>query len=789
MAHPVIFGRFYAWRGGLWMLWLTLALTTAVLFGEAPPPQNITPIGEARIDANGDHVPDRLGESVTVAGRASVGTGVLHRERLEAFIQDDTGGIQLFGYRFGELFEAGDRVVVTGVIDQHRGQTQLTDMKYEVDRRRPEIPQPVEVTISQAHSEEYEGRLVRVRGRITNKRRNRGGEYLVINDPGRSDDVVMVFVSDFHVPTVSFDTCSLGDYVDVTGVLGQFDFTEPYSEYYQIRPRSPEDIRPIGFTGVFYRRALIIGTVVFLSAVLWVVALQMQVRRRTRQLSETEQQLVSIFDSIDEAVYVSDPHTYEVLFANQALRDRFGDVIGEKCHQAFQALETPCGFCTNDRIFGENAGKTYIWEFRNKRNQRWYHCIDRAIRWPDGRMARCELAIDITDRKRLEEEFAQSQKMEAIGRLAGGIAHDFNNLLTAVSGYSQLLLGRLRDEGIRNDVNEIKKAADRAAALTRQLLAFSRRQILQPKVLDLNAEVVEMEKMLPRVFGEDIELVTALDPDLKCVKADPTQIEQVIINLALNARDAMPRGGRLTVRTENVDLDEEFARTHPPTEPGPYVMLAVSDSGCGMDEETLSHVFEPFFTTKPVGQGTGLGLSTVYGIVKQSGGYIWASSEPDEGTTFGVYLPPVSDVAEAPESETLPAEVSPGKETILLAEDEDAVLNLVSRVLRQGGYTVLEAASAEEALGVYERTDDEVHLLLTDVVLPGIDGHELAQRLIPEQPDMEVLYMSGYTRIAIMRRGAIGPETHFIQRPFSPDALVQKVREVLDAAASVHRNG
>jgi signal transduction histidine kinase len=380
-----------------------------------------------------------------------------------------------------------------------------------------------------------------------------------------------------------------------------------------------------------------------------------------------------------------------------------------------------------------------------------------------------------------QEQLTQARKMEAIGRLAGGIAHDFNNLLTVLIGRSQLLLRRLgAQDPIRSDIELMEQTADRAADLTRQLLAFSRKQVLQPAVLDLNAVVTNMAEMLRRLIGEDIALVTALDPTLGSVKADPGQIEQLVMNLVANARDAMAKGGRLTLETANAELDGVYARHHVDVHPGPHVMLAVSDTGIGMTPETQAHIFEPFFTTKGPGVGTGLGLATVYGIVKQSGGHIWVYSEPERGTTFRIYLPRVEEAIDplAPRPD-LP-ERTQGHETILLVEDELAVRNLVRDVLRARGYTVLEAQHGREALLICERHSGPIHLLLTDVVMPEMSGRELVNRLAPRRPTMSVIYMSGYTDTAVAQDGVLDAGTTFLQKPFTPAALARKIRQVLD---------
>lgn len=392
--------------------------------------------------------------------------------------------------------------------------------------------------------------------------------------------------------------------------------------------------------------------------------------------------------------------------------------------------------------------------------------------------------FDITEQKRLEEQFLQAQKMEAVGRLAGGVAHDFNNMLVVITGYSELLLQRDPPdiERLHQYAGEIHKAGERAAGLTRQLLAFSRKQMLQLEVLDLNEVVTTMEKMLRRLIGEDVELISKLASELGQVKADPGQLEQVLMNLAINARDAMPDGGTLIIETANVELDELYTRQYLEVTPGSYVMMAVSDTGIGMDRETLSHVFEPFFTTKAQGKGTGLGLATVYGIIKQSGGHIGVYSELSVGTTLKVYLPRLKDAIEpVKELSPLQTETLSGTETILVVEDETLVRQIVSEILTEGGYTVLKAVNGSEALQLYQQYPGPIHLLLTDMVMPGgFNGRELAKRLQQMYPGLKVLYMSGYTDNAIASQG-LDTEIYFLQKPFTALTLERKVREVLNA--------
>jgi signal transduction histidine kinase len=400
----------------------------------------------------------------------------------------------------------------------------------------------------------------------------------------------------------------------------------------------------------------------------------------------------------------------------------------------------------------------------------------------EGKEAWLLLATDVTEKRSLEAQLFQSQKMESMGRLAGGVAHDFNNLLGVISGYGELLHKRVRgDPRLRRYAEDIVKAAQRAAGLTGQLLAFSRRQVLQPKVLDLNSVVGETETMLRRVIGEDVQLVTVFDDRLGAVKADPGQMEQVLMNLAVNARDAMPKGGRLTIETGNVQLDRTYAQQHPGVAPGRYVMLAVSDTGHGIAPEVKARIFEPFFTTKEPGRGTGLGLATVHGIVKQSDGHVWVYSEPGHGTTFKIYLPAADEVAAEDAADAVEPELPRGSETVLLVEDEGSLRELVRECLEALGYTILEARHGAEALTVCEGHADDIHVLMTDVVMPGMSGRELGERLRALRPELRVLYMSGYTDDAVVLHGVLAEKMAFLQKPFTEQALARKLREVLDA--------
>jgi signal transduction histidine kinase/ActR/RegA family two-component response regulator len=398
------------------------------------------------------------------------------------------------------------------------------------------------------------------------------------------------------------------------------------------------------------------------------------------------------------------------------------------------------------------------------------------------RTAEVALAGSAAEQKSLEEQLRQAQKMEGIGRLAGGIAHDFNNLLTAILGYAELMEEQLPDdEDLRSSLHEIHVAGERAAALTRQLLAFSRRQVLQPRILDLNVVVAEMEKLLRRLIGEDVVLTTRLDPRLASVKADPGQLEQVLMNLAVNARDAMPCGGRLTIETGNAALDAGFAAAHPGARVGAYAVITVADTGTGMSADVLSHVFEPFFTTKEQGKGTGLGLATAYGIVTQSDGFITVESELGRGTTFRIHFPRVTGKASLSSSGARRTVSPRGAETILLVEDEPGVRRLSRTILESLGYHVLEAASGEKALEVARAHVGEIHLVATDVIMPGMSGRVLWDRLRPLRPHTRVLFVSGYTDDAIAPHGVLEAATAFLQKPFTPHGLAEKVRQVLDA--------
>lgn len=392
-----------------------------------------------------------------------------------------------------------------------------------------------------------------------------------------------------------------------------------------------------------------------------------------------------------------------------------------------------------------------------------------------------ELQQQMERGKRLEDQLLQAQKMEAVGRLAGGVAHDFNNLLTVISGYNRMVLDEVGElPNVAGYAGEIQNAADRAASLTNQLLAFSRRQIVQPRIIDINDVVRSTEKLLQRVIGEDIDFATSLDPALASVHADPSHIDQVIMNLVVNARDAMPQGGKITVETSNVELDQDYAGAHVGIVPGPYVQLAISDTGVGMSDATKQRIFEPFFTTKELGKGTGLGLSIVYGIVKESGGHVLVYSQEGRGTTFKIYLPAIARASGMEPKKRLDPGTLRGSEVILLVEDEASVRKLACALVSRQGYKVLESGNGNDAIQMSRDHPDSIHLLLTDVVMPGLSGPDLAEKLAASHPEMKVLYMSGYADNAIVRHGMLGPNVAFIQKPFMADDLCRKIREVLE---------
>ena len=530
----------------------------------------------------------------------------------------------------------------------------------------------------------------------------------------------------------------------------------------------------------------------FLSSVGGQIAVAIERRRADQELRESEERYRLFFESSPQPMWVYDLETLAFLAVNKSAVNHYGYSREDFLAMTIKDIRPTEDIPALDDFLAsslERVSAGSIWRHRKKDGNIIEVEITAHSLVFDDRRAELVLAHDITERHRLEtalfaseEQLRQSQKLEAIGQLAGGVAHDFNNLLTAINGYSALALRRVGpDHPISSYLEEIKKAGDRAANLTRQLLAFGRKQLLQPLAINLNDIVGDMIKLLKRLIGEDVQLITKPGAGLKQIKADPGQLEQVLVNLVVNARDAMPRGGTVTIETANTTLDGAYASTHVGVTPGEYVMLAISDTGTGMDQDTRTRVFEPFFTTKEKGKGTGLGLSTVYGIVRQSGGNVWVYSELGKGTTFKVYLPQVEDevAARADAKEDVPRHR--GTETVLLVEDEDTVRKLTSELLVESGYLVLEANGGEQAMALFKEHKGPIDLLITDVVMPKISGKQVAAQLKEVHPETKVLFMSGYTDEAIVHHGIVDSHIAFIQKPFSENALTRKVRDVLDA--------
>ncbi|HYF39626.1 MAG TPA: ATP-binding protein, partial [Gemmatimonadales bacterium] len=530
----------------------------------------------------------------------------------------------------------------------------------------------------------------------------------------------------------------------------------------------------------------VVSVLVGIAAAALVLSRRYATRAAAHQAATAHYQhfLRQVIDANPHLIFVKDWEGRYVL-ANSALAEFFGTtvdgIVGKRDSDFGLKQEESDQFLRDDREVIETQRATFIAEepatCASSGTTRWFQTVKVPLMSSDGSTRQVlGVATDITERKQLEDQFRQAHKMEAVGRLAGGVAHDFNNVLTIIRAQTEFLLTDLQaDDPRRADVLEIQNAADRAAAFTRQLLAFSRRQLLQPVVLELNDVITGMEMMVRRLLGEDIVLLTKLHPELPRIWADPGQLQQVILNLAVNARDAMPQGGTLLIETSVVELDEHYPRQHPSAKPGLHVALVVTDTGCGMDDAIRSRVFEPFFTTKEPGKGTGLGLSTVYGIVKQSGGHIWVYSEVGRGTTFKLYFPPHHGTVDAASTERPEPPALGAGATVLLVEDERAVRTTLRRLLERHGYRVLEASNGQDALGLVAARGGEIDLVLSDMVMPGMGGTELARRVRSSVPAIPVLLMTGYTEEAITRAGDRPLDEHIIEKPFTLHTMLEKV--------------
>ncbi len=512
------------------------------------------------------------------------------------------------------------------------------------------------------------------------------------------------------------------------------------------------------------------------------IAIAITQKKISETIKKSEKEKAIILDSLSELVTYMDKEL-NIVWGNNAAAESVGlkpdELIGRHCYELWHQRGEPCERCPIIKAI--ETGEFQKSEMTTPDGRKWLVRGTPVKNESGDVVGIVESTLNITEQKRLEDRLIQSQKMETVGRLAGGVAHDFNNLLTAIIGYANFIKDELLPlDSKREDIKQILNAAERAVMLTDRLLAFSRRRPIKPKVINLNNLIIEIDKMLRRVITEDIELITISGDDLGSVRADPGSIEQVIINLVVNARDAMPKGGKITIKTDNVALDENFIREHIGSRVGEYINFSIRDSGVGMTKEVIDHAFEPFFTTKEEGEGTGLGLSTVYGIVKQHDGYISLDSIPGKGTIVDVYLPRVYEEAEKISVKEKDESLPEGNETILFVEDEGLVRSFGIRVLKRLGYNVISASDGEEALNFAREHEEKIHLLLTDLVMPNIDGKELAKKLKEERPNIKVLYVSGYSSEITMQHGVLSDETNFLQKPFTIENLAQKVREVLD---------
>jgi len=705
----------------------------------------------------------------------------------ELFIKEENDGLQVRTLETTPL-QTGDLVEVVGFPAVGEYSAVLRDAVLRHIGAGPALA-PISVTAEQALDGRHDADFVRIKARLLDAT---PGPNTLNMESGK---ILFLAQVEDPVPAKSLEALVPGSLLQLTGICVLQADEDHNAQSFRILVRSMNDVAviepPPWWDIKRMLRIIAILAAVALATTLWAFLLKRQVAEKTDSIRDSLEREASsreryqeLFENANDMVFTCDLEGHFTSL-NKAGRRMVGCDIPDVLRMNLaQILAPEYSALAREMLQGasEQGQRTYEVEIVTRKNSRLRVDLGTSLIERTGKPPEVQgIGRDITRHRRLEDQLRHAQKMEAAGRLAGGVAHDFNNLLTVISGFGQLVLGRLESTDPKYPhMAELLKAADRGATLTRQLLAFSRQQVLQPQVLDLNLTLANISRMLRHLIGEDIELSIVPGPGLGRVKTDPGEIDQVILNLAVNARDAMPHGGRLILQTENVNLDEARAAGHYPIRPGHYVLLTVSDTGCGMDAETQKHIFEPFFTTKEQGKGTGLGLATVHGIVHQSGGYIYVYSELGNGSCFKIYLPRVDQVAEPAMSRQALEHHARGTETILVVEDEVMVRDLTLEVLKESGYTVIAAERPDDALRICTQNQVPIDLLLTDVVMPGMSGLELAERLKPQRPKMKVLYVSGYTADAVARRGMSDPKTAFLQKPFAPGALVRKVREVLE---------
>ena len=718
---------------------------------------------------------------VVIGGRVTLGSGLLDDTRLSIFVQDTTGGIQVFAPRIERAVHVGDSVVVSGIVTPYRGLAELANASLTIVRAPARTVTPLRVPdFLPATLARYMGRVVTLHARVASARGVGSAVRLQLrDDDAPSGDSTAVALWGTGRGDVALDRFGVGDHVQATGILARRDERDINAAEYVLLAVSRTDVDHIGMTS--RERTMALLALIPAGLVLGLLVMRSQAKRRNRELAALERRLNALYEHSPDAVLVLDAN-WRIQEANAAASrltglaaaslDRLG--LFELFAPGDGALLAQAG--DDIRLLGSVDLDGHLVRSGDEP-------VAVSVRMsvvPEGDGRRILVVMrDLSKQRALEDQLRQAQKMEAVGQLAGGVAHDFNNLLTVILGHSDLLAEDLALQPAQlGDVRVIQDAGHRAAALTQQLLAFSRKQVLQARSLDLNAVIGGVALMLRGLLGEDVQVTLDLAADACCVVADPGQVSQVLMNLAVNARDAMPGGGRLAIATSVVDASAMPLRAHPRPEQGEFVMLRVTDTGVGMPANVQRRAFEPFFTTKPVGKGTGLGLATAYGIIRQSGGYVELESVEGAGTTVRIYLPRQgpADVADAAPS---PATSPNGSGTVLLVEDESDLRSLAERVLARAGYTVLAASDGTEALQRAENHPGRIDLVVTDVVMPGMSGRELFARLRERGRCDRVLYISGYPDDEILRRGLEQGDTEFLEKPFRGEELTARVQSVL----------